>query len=1172
MAKFSRCLMAAAFVVGMSLSAFAEFSAWVYDYGSNAPRATQGTWTEVNLVDTSVGAANATFSDNVYSGEKNCFDGKTNTRWLSTVKTPWVIYRFPAAAKITAYGVRQATNNGYDSRVPITWELYGSNAATPPTTADDESWVKLDARTSVFHNYSKTGNYDFGSRVMWLEKKAEYRSYLFKVINNNGDSYTAVGQLEFYNAQFPCDVKFIGAPTVSYQDGSFKVSGSFTSPVDCEIGAVISDGETETVDVVGSFTGSVDNQLVEYTVPTTLDANKTYSVYFSSTIGEATAESKSVEFYNGTLALAKTNDASEEGKAPAVLTVSRAVADPFALAVNVQFNEGTAKEGKNYEPAQNPIVIPANESTAAFNVVPIVDGDTDEDTEMTVSIPGGVSKDDTPAVTVKIINRSVPADKNVWIPTDGNLASTAANWSLGRVPTETDDVLLDGGFGKGDMIWDGGENGLGDTVKSWTQTEGYTGTVTIKTKYPDADGTTATALNIRGDLTLDTGTWIHPANSATEDFRLKVIVGSNVSIASGVKINASGKGFATGKARPGSAKGCHASPMGSAGIDKLYGNVKKPEALGSGSDKGAGGGAIYIEVAGSFVNDGELNVNSLGGAAGSIYVKALSVSGSGTYSAQAPASVSGKEYQAGSGGRIAFELTDSASITDDEDAFVSGKCATGFAFNSRNSAAGGTVLIKSTSHANGILYVNGQSGGSHSYVRLQPEFKNMLAIPASETWTLDGIVFLNKPMAALKVPEGATLSLPNGLASVKAYGNDAGIGGKGGNLPVGNRGLVIDGGTLSLPPVAEHLIANRWTFQSARPYTLSGDVRVNANGRIGVVAGYATTYAYTNRCDLIITGDLTVESGGAIEATGAGWKNYGDAVPALLGWSVNSVCGAHGGVSSKHSGEIQFVYDSILNPMLPGEGTQNGDSGNAVFGGGCVKLTIGGKLTLAGKAQAKSAYQDVNGGAGGTINITCGSITGSGTIDATTQSAYGGTQGGGGRVAIRLTGTDSDFASYPLSRITVSQSGAQSSGGTIYLQSATESENCGTVYIKGDAGNTATALTPFPSLAGGGENDDFSKAGLQIVNNGKVVVSADVKVREFGMAKTGVLNLNGKTLTTGTATLTKSDGSSLALAKGTYSATQLNELTETSVYTDSATGGSLVVNGAAKRGLTILFR
>ena len=1167
MAKLTRFLLSAAIVVGVSLSACAEFSAWVYDYGSNTPRATQETWTEANLVDTSAGAANATFSG-VYNNEKNCFDGKTNTRWIQQTKTPWVIYRFPAATKITAYGVRQATNNGYDSRVPISWELYGSNAETAPTTADDASWEKLDERTSAFHNFSNGDNYDFKSRVMWLERKAQYSFYLLKVTANKSDGYTAIGELEFYNAPFPCDVKFIDVPTVSYLDGSFKVSGSFNSPVDCDIKAVISDGETETVDAVGSFTGDVDDQLIEYTVPSTLDANKTYSLCFSSAIGDATAESKSVEFYNGTMTLVKDCDAKEEGKTPAVLTVSRAAADPFPLAVTVLFTEGSAKEGVNYEPAQNPVVIKAGETTATFNVVPVVDGETDADTELTVSVPGGVCRDGTPSVKVKIENRGIPADKNVWIPKDGNYASTAANWSLGRVPTATDDVLLDGGFGKGDMIWDGGANGLGDTVGSWTQAEGYSGTVTIETKYPGANGAMATALNITGDLTLGTGTWTHPSNSASEDFRLKVIVGGKVTIASGVKIDAAGKGFATGTARPGSAKGCHASPMGSAGFDALYGDVKKPEALGSGNDKGAGGGAIYIEASGAFVNDGELNANSLGGAAGSIYVKAASVSGSGTYNARAPESVGGS-YMAGSGGRIAFELTDSESITADEDAFVNGKCATGFAFNGRNSAACGTIFVKSTTRANGVLYVDGQSGANYSYVRLQPEFKNMLAIPAGETWVLDGIVFLNKPISALKVPTGTTLSLPGGLASVKAYGSGGGIGGRGGNIASGNRGLVVDGGALALPQVEEHLIANNWTLQSSRPFAITGDVRVNAGGRIGVVAGFGSNYSFTNRCDLTVKGNLNVETKGSIDATGAGWKNYSDALPAGWGWTVNVICGAHGGVSKTHSSAIPYVYDSILNPMLPGEGAQNGDAGNAQFGGGCVKLTVSGKLTLDGAAHAKSNYQDGNGGAGGTINITCGSIAGAGTINVTTQTGYGGTQGGGGRVAIRLTGKGADFTGYPLSRITVAQSGDQSSGGTVYLQTAADSENRGTVYIKGDAGNTASVMTPFPSLAGGGENDDFAKARLEIVNNGKAILSDNVRVREFEAGNVGVVELNGKALKASKAFLTKSDASVLKLTSGTFTAAQLNDMTGTSIYADSVGGGSLVIQG---RGMTIMFR
>jgi len=309
-----------------------------------------------------------------------------------------------------------------------------------------------------------------------------------------------------------------------------------------------------------------------------------------------------------------------------------------------------------------------------------------------------------------------------------------------------------------------------------------------------------------------------------------------------------------------------------------------------------------------------------------------------------------------------------------------------------------------------------------------------------------------------------------------------------------------------------------------------------------------------------VTGDLTIESKGSIDANGAGWKNYADTIPAAMGFYAIQQHGAHGGVSKNISDAVKYSYDSILNPVLPGTGAQNGDAGNAVFGGGCVKLSVGGKLTLAGNAIAKSVYQDVNGGGGGTINITCGSIEGAGTMDVTTQTAYGGTQGGGGRVAIRLTGTNADFANYPLSRITVTQSGDQSSGGTIYLQTAANAENGGTVYIKGDTGNTATVRTPFPSLHGGGEKDDFRSAALVVTNNGKALLSANAKARELSMVS-GTLDLNGKTLKVVRAYM---NGTKLKF--GTYTASSAEV---SGFITDTGTGGQLVVRDA---GLKLIIR
>jgi len=993
------------------------------------------------------------------------------------------------------------------------------------------------------------------SPISFAWKSARYVAFV--VTSSHGDAaYQGLSEVRFFSVPEGMPAFESSSVELNANKNGFIAKATLAAGShDSELAALAyasSDAEPTRVSLGVAKAGEEKSQALEG-----LAASATYAVRFEATNDVDTVTNGVTEaayIYTGMPTLTWKADGQERGSVPAEVTVSLASADPYPLEVHYSLSSVDGKEGVDYEPASGVITIPANAASAVITVTPIPNSEKDEDVHVTVTLEeaNNYYKTGTVSADVTLANVSIPSDANVWIAgasSDG-LASTAANWSKGvpraSVP-ESLVIIVEGCFSTHDLIWNAdGTTELASSITSWTQAADYTGTVRIDTTY---DGP-FTALNVSGDVKILAGTWTHRANSDAETYRLKVLAGGDVTIASAAKIDAAGKGFATNKARPGSALGCHASPAGSAGVDKLYGDMKKPEALGSGNAKGAGGGAVYIEAAGAFSNEGAISVASTGGASGSIYIKAVSVSGSGTYNARTPISINNNPYQAGSGGRIAFELTSASTITDNEDVFINGKCSAGFSLNGRNSAAGGTIFVKSPTRANGVLYVSGQSGANYSYVRLQPEFGNMLAIPANESWTLDGIVFLNSPIAGLRVPTGTTLSLPGGLASVKAYGNGGGIGGSGGGIATGNRGLVVDGGSLVLPSVAEHLIANNWTLQANKPYTLSGNVRVNAGGRIGVVAGYGTNYAYTNRCDLTVTGDLMIESKGSIDANGAGWKNYADKIPAGMGFYAVQQHGAHGGVSKNLSDAAKYAYDSILNPTLPGTGAQSGDAGTAEFGGGCVILTVGGKLTLAGNVIAKSVYQDVNGGGGGTINITCGSIEGAGTIDVTTQTGYGGTQGGGGRVAIRLTDANADFANYPLSRIAVAQSGDQSSGGTIYLQTAANGENGGTVYIKGNTSNTATVRTPFPALHGGGEKDVFSNASLAITSNGKALLSANAKVRELSMVS-GTLDLNGKTLKVSRAFM-----NGTRLAEGTYTAASA----EVKDYvTDSGTGGKLIV-------------
>lgn len=1193
MSKFSRGIFAAAIAVGMSLSAFAEFSAWVYDYRSNVPRETQETWTAANLVDTSAGAANATFSDNVYSGEKNCFDGKTNTRWISTVKTPWVIYKFPAATKITAYGVRQATNNGYDSRVPIAWELYGSNAATPPTTADDESWVKLDERTSLFHNDSKTENYDFGSRVMWLDEKAEYRSYLFKVVGNNGDDYAVVGQLEFYNAQPPCDVKFVDVPSVSYRDGSFKVSGSFTSPVDCEIGAVISDGVTETVGTVGKFTGGDGTQVFEYAVPTTLAADKTYSVMFTSTLGDVTAESESVSFYAGTLALAKTSDADETGKVPAVLTVSRASADLVALAVKVVFTEGTAKEGRNYEPAKNPVLIPAGETTATFNVVPLIDAVTAEETEMTVSISGGVCKGDIHAVAVKIINASLPADKNVWIATaasDG-LASTAANWSKG-VPKETDDILIDGLFSSRAMTWDAGVNGLAATVASWIQTN-YTATVEFNTEFPDYASATFPLFTVSGNCEINSGKWTHRGNYnnygaakesntsklSSKRWCLNVLVGGDLTISEGASIDVTGKGFGHGGNQSNPCYGGYSyntyqscAPYGSITEPFDPGMGCRSQGDQNGNRSGIGGGAVKLAVAGDVIVNGsisalgnvDLNVARSGGAGGSIWIDAKQISGTGKIDASACPPIyytSDQSVAIGSGGRIGL-YTKSALEFSKDNLFCSGSAYRGTSNGSKTMIGScGTIFIKDSAMANGVLLLKQDSS------IITANSANS-AVPLVNDLALDGIEFRGR--AVLAVETGKTLTLPGGFASVTSD-----------SMTIGANGISYRGGVINIG-TGDQAISG-WMLEPVSNFNFAADVALSNYGAIGIIkrniCGTGDAPIPPRKVAFTVAGDMSVDATSAVDVGNVvGYSNYGSGQRAgwYGGWTT------YYDKNGNQTGAHENTYGSVFDPQDFGSSPTR-----SFLAGGAINMAVVGNLDLEGRVTASGLSSDntsdgVAPSSGGSVKMSIGSLTGTGSITACAGAgryAYAG-GGAGGRIAIKLTDAK---AAIP-DTIVVNAGGSYGyafnakatklgSAGTVYIETATDGAKGGTITIsnwKDRSMSEFTSATVFPTTPivaynNGDAVADFNDANLIVTNNAIAEVSvAALKMRSFAVAANSKLDLFGNTLTVMSAKL-----GDTTLAAGTYTAgdTALGDF-----VSDSVGGGSLVVTGSAKRGLTILFR
>ncbi len=96
-----------------------------------------------------------------------------------------------------------------------------------------------------------------------------------------------------------------------------------------------------------------------------------------------------------------------------------------------------------------------------------------------------------------------------------NNCSTAANWSGDTIPTSADDIILDSTSTKA-MTWD---SGCPSTVASWTQSSGYTNTVTVSISNLTVSGTMSIAdgtftapsgtLTVKGSFTQTAGTFSH---------------------------------------------------------------------------------------------------------------------------------------------------------------------------------------------------------------------------------------------------------------------------------------------------------------------------------------------------------------------------------------------------------------------------------------------------------------------------------------------------------------------------------------------------------------------------------------------------------------------------------------------------------------------------------------
>ncbi|QQS61821.1 MAG: hypothetical protein IPN70_02795 [Candidatus Moraniibacteriota bacterium] len=549
---------------------------------------------------------------------------------------------------------------------------------------------------------------------------------------------------------------------------------------------------------------------------------------------------------------------------------------------------------------------------------------------------------------------------------------------------------------------------------------------------------------VTGNVTiLDKGYLTHPFNDSVETHRLFMDVGGNLDVQTGGQINVDGKGYSGGPGfgTYGGSYGGQSATGGTMGI--TYGSYLNPENIGSGGTSISGAGSVILNVTGSVFLNGSITTigSDRGASAGSGGSVNISTT---TFSGAGVIKANGGGANGG-GGRVAVKLTsgnDFGSVTMQAYGTATGTIYTETA---SQGSGNGTVIIDNNNRASSVFTV----------------------IPSTQTWTIKNLVLRNK--GQISVPTGTTLILDN-PNSVTGLAGSSAI----------DSGIALRGGTFDLPQGLLNI--ENWALIADLPHTLNGDIIVKSGGYMTHSANGSTELYKMN---LTINGNLDVQTGGQINVDGKGYSG---------GPGFGTYGGSYGGQSAT-GGTMGITYGSYLNPENIGSG------GTSISGAGSVILNVTGSVFLNGSITTIGSDRGASAGSGGSVNISTTTFSGAGVIKAN----GGGANGGGGRVAVKLT-SGNDFGS-----VTMQAYGTAT--GTIYTETASQGSGNGTVII--DNNNRASSVfTVIPST------QTWTIKNLVLRNKGQISVPTgttldltNATITNDGLGTSGI-NVNGGTLLT----------------------------------------------------------
>ncbi len=515
--------------------------------------------------------------------------------------------------------------------------------------------------------------------------------------------YTTFGSVQNASADA---AEIADAPTVTRNaNGTYTIAGTVsgvsgvTYDIEVKLGGATVWSE--------SWTASAGS--LERAVSWTTDGNVAAGTYSASIV--ATAPSGSVatrasasNFLVGDISAAKVADAYEEGLVAGSFALSRPGDATLPLTVSYAVSSETAVAGSAYVAVSGTAEFAAGSSTTTVALVPINNQYLVADATITLAILAGdfygVSQS-AGSASLTLYDYTPPAGYNVWIARDAGNASNGSNWSLGRAPVATDHILL-GAWSTRTLTWDAAATHL---VASWTQGREFDAQVIFATTYENSDVDSGFNLfTISGDATLEGGYWVHPvqgelrtADAENERYRMAVSVGGNMTVGSGATISGQARGrysYAGGWLGLAMHGGFAISSTNNAYAASEvpswtpFGSILEPVSTGlgaaGGTDQpgkfGRGGGAVWLDVGGTFQLDGKITVNgdtvssqvsgsgNRGGAGGSVFVRAneIAVSGAGKIEANGgAANKTDGASAAGSGGRIALVAAGTITAADD---------------------------------------------------------------------------------------------------------------------------------------------------------------------------------------------------------------------------------------------------------------------------------------------------------------------------------------------------------------------------------------------------------------------------------------------------------------------------------------------------------------------------